>query len=209
MRLIISADQAQIQELSLKKISDGVEVIYLDNGKRLFEFIDADGFFILNRDITSHDAMKLQNKPVFLNSVPLTLDMLGMPKNVCRVNGWTTFLKNNIWEVTCADETLVRGIFQNMGWQYTLVEDHPGFVSARIIAMIINEAYFALADRVSSKSEIDIAMKLGTNYPYGPFEWCEKIGLKNIHSLLITLKQESDRYNIAPALQEELASFIH
>jgi 3-hydroxyacyl-CoA dehydrogenase len=44
--------------------------------------------------------------------------------------------------------------------------------------MIINEAYFALEDNVSTKAETDIAMKLGTNYPYGPFEWGQLIGLK-------------------------------
>jgi 3-hydroxybutyryl-CoA dehydrogenase len=71
--------------------------------------------------------------------------------------------------------------------------------------MIINEAYFALGDEVSSKKEIDIAMKLGTNYPYGPFEWCEQIGLKNIHSLLTILKKNDSRYEIAPALVKELS----
>jgi 3-hydroxybutyryl-CoA dehydrogenase len=33
-------------------------------------------------------------------------------------------------------------------------------------------------DEISTKAEIDIAMKLGTNYPYGPFEWSEKSGWK-------------------------------
>ena len=48
--------------------------------------------------------------------------------------------------------------------------DIPGFISARVVSMIINEAYFALEEEVSSKEEIDTAMKLGTNYPYGPFD---------------------------------------
>ena len=43
--------------------------------------------------------------------------------------------------------------------------------------MIINEAYFTWEAGTSTKEEIDIAMKLGTGYPYGPFEWGEKIGL--------------------------------
>jgi 3-hydroxybutyryl-CoA dehydrogenase len=70
--------------------------------------------------------------------------------------------------------------------------------------MIINEAYFALGDGVSTKEEIDIAMRLGTNYPYGPFELVQKIGLNNIHGLLKKLKEQSTRYNIAPALEKEL-----
>lgn len=66
--------------------------------------------------------------------------------------------------------------------------------------MIINEAYFTLGESVSSENEIDIAMKLGTNYPYGPFEWARLIGLRNIHSLLEKLTQEDIRYLPAPRL---------
>ncbi|MEP6845805.1 MAG: 3-hydroxyacyl-CoA dehydrogenase family protein, partial [Panacibacter sp.] len=68
---------------------------------------------------------------------------------------------------------------------------------------IINEAYFALGDKVSSKQEIDIALKLGTNYPFGPFEWGEKIGLHHIFRLLKTLSFEDDRYIAAPYLEQE------
>ena len=64
------------------------------------------------------------------------------------------------------------------------VSDEPGFIAARIISMIINEAYFAKAENVSSEKEIDVAMKLGTNYPFGPFEWARLIGIKNIYELL-------------------------
>ena len=69
--------------------------------------------------------------------------------------------------------------------------------------MIINEAYFALEESISTKEEIDIAMKLGTNYPYGPFEWGKKIGLKNIRNLLYELTLEERRYQPAPLLIKE------
>src|ERR1700710_2457559 len=49
----------------------------------------------------------------------------------------------------------------------------------RVVAMIINEAYYALDAGVSSKESIDLAMKLGTGYPYGPFEWADRIGLRS------------------------------
>jgi 3-hydroxybutyryl-CoA dehydrogenase len=77
-------------------------------------------------------------------------------------------------------------------------------VSARVVAMIVNEAYFALGEAISSKKDIDTAMKLGTNYPFGPFEWSEKVGLKNIYSLLLKLSESSARYAIAPAMIKEL-----
>ncbi len=66
--------------------------------------------------------------------------------------------------------------------------------------MIINEAWYTLGDDISTKEEIDTAMKLGTNYPYGPFEWGEKIGIERIIELLESLAKTDSRYTVAPAL---------
>jgi 3-hydroxybutyryl-CoA dehydrogenase len=46
-------------------------------------------------------------------------------------------------------------------------------------------------------------MKLGTNYPYGPFEWSKKIGLKNIAALLSELSLTENRYLPAGLLLKE------
>ena len=73
--------------------------------------------------------------------------------------------------------------------------------------MIINEAYHALDEEVSTKEQIDIAMKLGTNYPYGPFEWSEKIGLKNVVQLLQNLATQDERYVISALLLSESQQF--
>ncbi len=72
--------------------------------------------------------------------------------------------------------------------------------------MIINEAYFTLDEEVSSKEEIDTAMKLGTNYPYGPFAWGETIGLKHVSVLLSTLAKTNARYTASSLLQKEALS---
>ena len=68
---------------------------------------------------------------------------------------------------------------------------------------IINEAYYTLGAQVSTREEIDIAMKLGTSYPYGPFEWAAKIGLKRIYELLVELSKVDERYTPAPLLAAE------
>ena len=72
--------------------------------------------------------------------------------------------------------------------------------------MIVNEAYYTLQEEVSTKEEIDTAMKLGTNYPYGPFEWSELIGLDKIHLLLTRLGNTDDRYRPARLLTETAAA---
>ena len=56
---------------------------------------------------------------------------------------------------------------------------------------------------MSTKKEIDTAMKLGTNYPYGPFEWCEKIGKERVYQLLNHLSKTDERYHPAPGLVKE------
>ncbi len=48
-----------------------------------------------------------------------------------------------------------------------------GFIFPRTIVQIINEAYFALGEKVASATDIDRAMKFGVNYPKGPFEWAK------------------------------------
>ena len=66
----------------------------------------------------------------------------------------------------------VKNKFQELG--FSLVETtivSIGFVFPRTIAQIINEAHYALAEKVASREDIDRAMKFGVNYPKGPFEW--------------------------------------
>ena len=79
----------------------------------------------------------------------------------------------------------------------------------RTIAMIINEAYFALGENLASPESIDLAMKNGVNYPLGPIEWGEKIGLHNIAQLLEELNTvtRDDRYRLSTELK--LHAFKH
>lgn len=73
----------------------------------------------------------------------------------------------------------------------------------RIIAMIVNEAYFALEDSLATSEAIDLAMKNGVNYPLGPFEWAQNIGLHHITDLLHELYEitEDPRYKISKELK--------
>lgn len=83
-----------------------------------------------------------------------------------------------------------------------LVPDIVGLVAPRTIAMLINEASFALGEQVASIKDIDNAMKLGTNYPHGPFEWCDEVGAEIVVAILDALHRElgDDRYRVAPRL---------
>lgn len=164
---------------------------------------EADAFFILT-DSTDFNFIETA-KPVFINSVTTTLKELNAADNILRINGWDNFIQRSVWEIAGKINDESKTIVEKINKKIFLVVDEPGFISAKIIAMIINEAYFALGDEVSSKNEIDTAMKLGTNYPYGPFEWAEKIGVKNIYGLLQKLSVTDKRYQPAPMLIAEAA----
>ena len=76
--------------------------------------------------------------------------------------------------------------------------------------MIINEAYYTAQEGTASREDIDMAMKLGTNYPYGPFEWSERIGINHIYELLEAIYDDThdERYKICSLLKQEYLKFF-
>jgi 3-hydroxybutyryl-CoA dehydrogenase len=144
---------------------------------------------------------KFLPRPVFINSVLYTLNETDT--NFIRFNGWPGFLNTNAVEVVIPEmqQQPATDVFNLLKWHCIPVPDICGFTTARVVAMIINEAYFAFGEGVSTKEEIDIAMKLGTNYPYGPFEWAQKIGIGNVYTLLKKLSVTDARYQPAPELE--------
>jgi 3-hydroxybutyryl-CoA dehydrogenase len=76
-------------------------------------------------------------------------------------------------------------------------------IAARILAAIVNEAASAVADGVASPEAVDTAMRLGTNYPNGPLEWGERIGLSHVVHLLDALHdaEPDGRYRVVPLLR--------
>lgn len=123
-------------------------------------------------------------------------------------NGMPGMLNRQYLEITASteqDKDQLPLIFNHLKTKYLLVEDRVGMVTPRIISMIINEAYFTVQEGTANKEDIDMAMKLGTNYPWGPFEWCQKYGIRNIYELLEALYEDTkdERYKICPLLKRD------
>lgn len=93
---------------------------------------------------------------------------------------------------------------EELGKEVHHVEDRPGMVNLRVVTLIMNEAYQVLQEGTSNRDDIDTAMKLGTNYPHGPIEWSEKIGLDVVYHVLESMHNNygDDRYRITPLLRE-------
>lgn len=206
MRLVILANAQQKEEILSGGISDDCQIYWISSAQESSKFSETDAIIDLLFEENAYDVSYLKkflSKPVLINCVNKTTEEIGLP--VIRINGWPGFLKRSITEVCCKDsgkdeaEKILSALNKKAEW----VPDVIGFVAPRVISMIINEAYFALEENVSTKEEIDTAMKLGTNYPYGPFEWAKKIGLKNIISLLTELSLSEKRYQPAGLLLKE------
>ena len=106
-----------------------------------------------------------------------------------------------------SDMTMVeraREFFGSIGLETALVKDSVGLVLPRIVCGLVNEAATALAEGVATAQDIDLAMRLGTNYPRGPLEWGDLIGLDVVLSVLRGLHEETgdDRYRPAPILKQ-------
>jgi 3-hydroxybutyryl-CoA dehydrogenase len=77
----------------------------------------------------------------------------------------------------------VKRLALEMGKSPITVTDRPCFVTSRLIQMLINEAIFCLYEGVSTREEIDMALKLGMNHPMGPLELADFIGLDVVLSM--------------------------
>ena len=195
MKIAVLADDHQWNEM--KTAGQQVDYYRIGSMENIRPSIDA--CLVLKEELKTD--FYFTSKPVFINSVCRTLKEMNASPNMIRINGWNGFLARNTWEVAGDINKTAQEVLKTLGKKTIEVQDEPGFVSARIIAMIINEAYFALEDNISTIEEIDIAMKLGTNYPHGPFEWVAIIGVDKIFTLLKKLSIQDKRYIPAPLLK--------
>ena len=134
------------------------------------------------------------------NLSPMSLKIIG-------INALPTMIERETIEFTNplkVDNTEV--IFNLLGYtKHTEVDSRVGMVTPRIISMIINEAFYTVQEGTANKNDIDTAMKLGVNYPKGPFEFLNLIGIEHVYPLLESLYEDTkeERYKICAALKKE------
>lgn len=104
-----------------------------------------------------------------------------------------------------SDETAlyVEEAAKKMGKETVVINEFPGFVTSRISCLVGNEAFYMLQEGLGTPEDIDKAIKLGLNYPMGPFELADLVGLdarlNNLRYLHSTL---GEKYRPAPLLEK-------
>jgi len=128
----------------------------------------------------------------FMNPVPVM-------KLVELIRGLAT--SDETWETT-------RTLATQMG--KTLIEsrDVPGFIVNRILMPLVNEAVFALHERIGTPEDIDQGAKLGLNHPMGPLQLADLIGLDTCLAIMEVLHRElgEDKYRPCPLLRQYVAA---
>ncbi len=213
MKALVVGDKKRYEELLLKLPSTVTTKHY--NYWEIAEGNDYDLVFDLNFDDFIHnlDYIALRTSvPVFVCAVKKSMSQAAFDFKEalhCKLIGMNAlpgFINRELLELSLfkkEDAPQVAALMQQLGWKYKIVDDRAGMVTPRIICMIINEACFTLQEGTASMNDIDLSMKLGTNYPYGPFEWADRIGIKDVYEALDAIYNDTrdERYKICPLLK--------
>lgn len=198
MQVVVITDERLKKELLAQTVAGELQLSLIGHIDEYPHDGSADACIDLLFDNSAERIRQLQDLDSRLTIVnAVTTAAVTSETNFIRVNGWPGFLRREMFEASggaIAARDAATTLFRLLGRKTEWVPDICGFISARVVATIINEAFFALEEGISTASEIDTAMKSGTNYPFGPFEWAEMIGLRNIYTLLQELAVEEPRY---------------
>lgn len=79
---------------------------------------------------------------------------------------------------------LAQDVFESIGRRVALVENHAGLFLGRTVGSIVNEAVAVVQENIATPDDVDLAMRLGTNYPQGPVAWGREIGGDRVARIL-------------------------
>jgi 3-hydroxybutyryl-CoA dehydrogenase len=156
----------------------------------------------------------LKEKMVFVSAVKQSLSeavFMHQVKVKCRlfgINAIPSFLNDSLLEFSLYrkfEMEDLKNFMAKVKLDFLPIEDRVGMIKPRVIFMIINEACYTLQEGTASIEDIDKSMKLGTNYPFGPFEWCDKIGVTHVFETLNAIYDDTrdERYKICPLLKHK------
>lgn len=217
MKILVKGNSKRTEELKQKISLLDYELVCIDeNTNYLVNDNDFDMIFELNFDDDVQNNFKnyqnLKKTPVFVCAVKNSLAQIvhqhleNIAFPLFGINSIDTFINRNLLEVSVfntLDEITLKNCMQQLNWDYKLVQDRVGMVTPRVICMIINEACYTLQEGTASLVDIDTSMKLGTNYPLGPFEWADKIGIQHVYQILDSVYNDTkdERYKICSLLK--------
>lgn len=89
---------------------------------------------------------------------------------------------------------------RSLGKEPIEVKDSPGFVVSRMICLVMNEAVRMHEEGVASVEDIDKIARLCFNWPMGPFQLLDLIGIDIVAAVLNAMYNETGSERFKPAL---------
>lgn len=212
MNIAVKGSQERTEALNGILSSAGLGFTRLESTKNIHSG-NFDVVFDLNFDDDSSSLSDYIQLPpesrLFLSSVKIQLEAV-LPKSLWAqaigINAMNSFLNRPALECCSPMSEPDEALISSLGWKQAYrCSSRVGLVAPRVVCMIINEAYYTLQEGTAEKADIDLGMKLGTAYPYGPFEWSEMIGIKDVYETLSALYADThdERYRICSLLKTE------
>ncbi len=101
-----------------------------------------------------------------------------------------------------SDDTVEKTLtfLKSLGKETVIVKDSPGFVTSRMMCLILNEAVKMYESGLASIEDIDRVLKLSFNWPQGPFELLDLIGIDIVVAVLNTIYNETGWERFKPAV---------
>jgi 3-hydroxybutyryl-CoA dehydrogenase len=115
---------------------------------------------------------------------------LSHPQRVIGYGILASLERQSIVEIVDAPQTgddtleLAQDLFESIGCGVSLVANSAGLFLGRTVGSIINEAMYVVDEGVATAQDVDLAMRLGTNYPLGPIQWGREIGGDRVARIL-------------------------
>lgn len=94
------------------------------------------------------------------------------------------------------------GALQAAGVAVSPLDDVAGLVVLRTVVALANEAADAVTHGIASARDVDLAMQKGVNYPRGPLQWADEVGVARVRNALANLEAHygEDRYRLSPLI---------
>jgi 3-hydroxybutyryl-CoA dehydrogenase len=179
----------------------GIRAIQVSHASDFVSYPDADLY--IDAAFDGHFA-QINGPLLFHAPAAIFAEMPLAPRNSARFCAWPGFWERDIWEIVTATEGVFSAehILKALGIRVLPVADIAGLIAPRILCTIINEAAYTINDGIANAHDVNIAMRLGTNYPKGPAEWANEIGCNEIIAILSAMGKEDPKYLPHPNLCE-------
>ncbi len=166
----------------------------------------------LKEQVLLLDATLPQDVPLLVQCADISLsEVAGWLENPERLVGFDGLFLHSGAVATLVDggwllpeiKEKATDFFAGLGRLSYWIPDSPGLLLPRIICMLVNEGAFAVLEKVADPATIDLAMRLGVNYPEGPLASGEKLGFSKVLAVLDYLYDEyhEDRYRACVLLR--------